>query len=55
MTVNSIQKFQERKSIHHKTGLENFYASGILLTLQLQLQRGTIIHESGMELGNKTI
>ena len=54
VTVNSIQRISGKEKVYTiMTGLENFYASGILVDSAVAVARqGTIIHESGMELGN---
>ena len=54
VTVNSIQEISGKENVYTiRTGLENFYASGILVDSAVKVAESfTRIHESGMELGN---
>ena len=54
VTVNSIQEISGKENVYTiRTGLENFYASGILVDSAVKVAESfTRIHESGFELGN---
>ena len=54
VTVNSIQEISGKENVYTiRTGLENFYAGGILVDSAVKVAESfTRIHESGMELGN---